>query len=55
MSILALQRVTPDYFAVLNEISCAHDLLFDAHILETRLQSVFAQEWLGAIPAALSG
>ncbi|MFN5997196.1 MAG: amidohydrolase family protein [Paracoccaceae bacterium] len=47
MSISAPQRVTPEYFAELDEISRAHDLPFYAHMLETRLQRVFGQERLG--------
>ncbi len=47
VSISAPQRVTPAYFAELDEISRAHDLPFYAHMLETRLQRVFGQERLG--------
>lgn len=47
VSISAPQRVTPDYFAELDEISRAHNLPFYAHMLETRLQRVFGQERLG--------
>lgn len=47
VSISAPQRVTPEYFAELDEISRAHDLPFYAHMLETRLQRVFGQERLG--------
>lgn len=46
VSISAPQRVTPDYFAELDEVSRAHDLPFYAHMLETRLQRVFGQERL---------
>ena len=47
VSISAPQRVTPEYFAELDDISRAHDLPFYAHMLETRLQRVFGQERLG--------
>jgi cytosine/adenosine deaminase-related metal-dependent hydrolase len=47
VSISAPQRVTPEYFAELDEISRTHDLPFYAHMLETRLQRVFGQERLG--------
>lgn len=47
VSISAPQRVTPDYFAELDDISRVHDLPFYAHMLETRLQRVFGQERLG--------
>ena len=43
----APQRVSDDYFATLSEFSRAHDLPFDIHMLETRLQRVFGQEVLG--------
>ncbi|MBL8381451.1 MAG: amidohydrolase family protein [Burkholderiales bacterium] len=43
----APQRVTDDYFATLSEFSRAHDLPFDIHMLETRLQRVFGQEVWG--------
>ncbi len=47
VSISAPQRVTPEYFAELEDLSRAHDLPFYAHMLETRLQRVFGQERLG--------
>lgn len=47
VSISAPQRVTPDYFAELDDLSRTHDLPFYAHMLETRLQRVFGQERLG--------
>ena len=47
VSISAPQRVTPEYFAELDDISRNHDLPFYAHMLETRLQRVFGQERLG--------
>jgi 5-methylthioadenosine/S-adenosylhomocysteine deaminase len=40
VSISAPQRVTPDYLLALTEFACAHDLAFDVHVLETRLQRV---------------
>jgi len=43
----APQRVTDDYFATLSEFSRTHDLPFNIHLLETRLQRVFGQEVWG--------
>ena len=43
----APQRVTDDYFATLSEFSRGHDLPFNIHMLETRLQRVFGQEVWG--------
>lgn len=43
----APQRVTPEYFGVLSDFSKAHDLPFDIHILETRLQRVLGQQKFG--------
>jgi 5-methylthioadenosine/S-adenosylhomocysteine deaminase len=43
----APQRVTDDYFAALSDFSRRHDLPFDVHILETKLQRVLGQEKLG--------
>lgn len=43
----APQRVTVDYFAALSEFSRAHDLPFDIHILETKLQRVLGEEKWG--------
>ncbi len=43
----APQRVTPEYFAVLSEFSKRHDLAFDIHILETKLQRVLGAQNLG--------
>ncbi len=43
----APQRVTPEYFAVLAEFSKQHDLAFNVHILETKLQRVLGAENLG--------
>ncbi len=42
----APQRVSPDYFSRLDDLSRRHDLPFYAHMLETRLQRVFGQECL---------
>lgn len=47
VSCSAPQRVTPAYFAQLDDLSRAHDLPFYAHMLETRLQRVFGEECLG--------
>lgn len=43
VSCSAPQRVTDDYFASLSALSKAHDLPFNIHILETRLQRVLGQ------------
>lgn len=43
----APQRVSDDYFGALSDFSRAHDLPFDIHMLETRLQRVFGQEVWG--------
>ncbi len=40
VSCSAPQRVTDDYFAALSDLSRSHDLPFNIHILETRLQRV---------------
>ena len=47
VSCSAPQRVTPDYFAALCELSREHDLPFNVHILESKLQRVFGEERLG--------
>jgi cytosine/adenosine deaminase-related metal-dependent hydrolase len=47
VSCSAPQRVTRDYFAGLSELSRRHDLPFNVHILETRLQRVLGQVRLG--------
>jgi cytosine/adenosine deaminase-related metal-dependent hydrolase len=47
VSCSAPQRVTPDYFAALDDLSRALDLPFYVHVLETKLQRVFGQEKLG--------
>jgi cytosine/adenosine deaminase-related metal-dependent hydrolase len=43
----APQRVSDDYFGALSDFSRTHDLPFDIHMLETRLQRVFGQEVWG--------
>ncbi|MBL8377707.1 MAG: amidohydrolase family protein [Burkholderiales bacterium] len=43
----APQRVSDDYFGALSDFSRSHDLPFDIHMLETRLQRVYGQEVLG--------
>jgi cytosine/adenosine deaminase-related metal-dependent hydrolase len=43
----APQRVTSDYFAALSDFSRRHDLPFNIHILETKLQRVLGEEMLG--------
>ena len=43
VSCSAPQRVTPEYFAALSGLSRAHDLPFNIHILETRLQRVLGE------------
>jgi 5-methylthioadenosine/S-adenosylhomocysteine deaminase len=40
----APQRVSDDYFAALSAFSRTHDLPFNIHLLETRLQRVFGQQ-----------
>ena len=47
VSCSAPQRVTPDYFSALSELSRTHDLPFNIHILETRLQRVLGAEKYG--------
>ncbi len=47
VSCSAPQRVTPEYFAALCELSSRYDLPFNVHILESRLQRVFGEEKLG--------
>jgi cytosine/adenosine deaminase-related metal-dependent hydrolase len=41
VSCSAPQRVTPDYFAALDDLSLKHDLPIYAHMLETKLQRVY--------------
>lgn len=43
VSCSAPQRVSPEYFAQLDDLSLRHDLPFYAHMLETRLQRVFCE------------
>jgi cytosine/adenosine deaminase-related metal-dependent hydrolase len=43
----APQRVTPEYFGVLADFSRQHDLPFDVHILETKLQRVLGAQKFG--------
>jgi cytosine/adenosine deaminase-related metal-dependent hydrolase len=43
----APQRVSADYFAFLSDFSRAHDLPFNIHILETKLQRVLGIEQYG--------
>ena len=43
----APQRVGPDYLLALTDLSRRHDLPFNIHILETRLQRVLGQEKFG--------
>ncbi|MGE3872510.1 MAG: amidohydrolase family protein [Parvibaculaceae bacterium] len=47
VSCSAPQRVTPTYLQALSELSRKHDIPFDIHILETRLQRVLGQEKFG--------
>jgi 5-methylthioadenosine/S-adenosylhomocysteine deaminase len=47
VSCSAPQRVTQDYFAGLSALSKAHDLPFNIHILETRLQRVLGEHKYG--------
>jgi cytosine/adenosine deaminase-related metal-dependent hydrolase len=47
VSCSAPQRVTIDYFNALSELSQQHDLPFNIHILETKLQRVLGEEKFG--------
>jgi len=47
VSCSAPQRVTDDYFAGLSALSRRHDLPFNIHILETKLQRVLGREKFG--------
>lgn len=47
VSCSAPQRVTPEYFLGLGDLSRTHDLAFNAHILETRVQRVLGDENYG--------
>ena len=47
VSCSAPQRVTPAYFAALDDLSRTHDLPFYIHMLETKLQRVLGDEKFG--------
>ncbi|PWS37961.1 hypothetical protein DFH01_01200 [Falsiroseomonas bella] len=47
LSCSAPQRVTLDYFRALSALSAKHDLPFNCHILETKLQRVLGEEKYG--------
>lgn len=47
VSCSAPQRVSPDYFVQLDDLSLRHDIPFYAHMLETRLQRVYGEVCLG--------
>ena len=47
VSISCPQRVKPDYFGALSELSKTYDLPFDIHMLETKLQRVLGEEKYG--------
>jgi cytosine/adenosine deaminase-related metal-dependent hydrolase len=47
VSCSAPQRVTPDYLLALSSLSSRHDLPFNIHILETRLQRVLGEQKYG--------
>jgi cytosine/adenosine deaminase-related metal-dependent hydrolase len=47
VSCSAPQRVTVDYFRALSALSKAHDLPFNIHMLETKLQRVLGQQKYG--------
>ena len=47
VSCSAPQRVTPEHLCALDELSRIHDLPYNMHILETRLQRVLGQERFG--------
>ncbi len=47
VSCSAPQRVTPEHLRALGELSAKHDLPYNMHILETRLQRVLGQTRLG--------
>ncbi|WP_299476855.1 amidohydrolase family protein [uncultured Roseibium sp.] len=47
VSCSAPQRVSPEYFAALDDLSSRHGLPFFAHMLETRLQRVLGTEKFG--------
>lgn len=47
VSCSAPQRVTPDYLKALDDLSRLHDLAYDTHVLETRVQRVLGEERYG--------
>lgn len=47
LSCSAPQRVTVDYLQALTDLSARHDMPFNVHVLETRLQRVLGQEKYG--------
>lgn len=47
VSCSAPQRVTPEYLQALGELSRAHQLPFNIHVLETKLQRVLGEEKYG--------
>lgn len=47
LSCSAPQRVTPEYLSALSRLSARHDLPFNCHILETKLQRVLGEEKYG--------
>ncbi|MEM9394575.1 MAG: amidohydrolase family protein [Pseudomonadota bacterium] len=47
VSCSAPQRVTPEYLQALTDLSRSHKILFNVHVLETRLQRVLGQEFYG--------
>lgn len=47
VSCSAPQRVTPEYFRALDDLSRLHNLPFYIHILETKVQRMFGEERLG--------
>ena len=50
VSCSAPQRVTPDYLEALSSLSRRHDLAFNVHVLETRLQRVLGEQRWGHSP-----
>lgn len=47
VSCSAPQRVTPEYLQALTDLSRSHEIPFNVHVLETRLQRVLGQEFYG--------
>lgn len=47
VSCSAPQRVTPDYFKALDDLSKKYDIAYKMHILETKLQRVLGEEKFG--------